>query len=216
MHTVHQKHHTRGIVFVVVLAAGCSVFDHIELENDGGGSSPTHCSTCDVGVTSDANADDETSADADTEQDASDADIPDAAGTDAGTEQDAGDSSIQQLCVDTINQYRATLSLPPLTRWTEKESCSDGEAKSDSITGQAHGAFGTCQEMAQNECPNWPLPIEKQILGCLQMMWDEGPGEPYSEHGHYINMTNPKYTQVACGFAVTADGKKFWSVQNFR
>jgi hypothetical protein len=46
-------------------------------------------------------------------------------------------------------------------------------------------------------------------------MWDEGPGEPYSAHGHYINMTNPSYTMVACGFYETAGGS-VWSVQNFQ
>jgi hypothetical protein len=46
-------------------------------------------------------------------------------------------------------------------------------------------------------------------------MWDEGPGEPYSAHGHYINMTNSSYSMVACGFYETADGS-FWSVQNFQ
>jgi hypothetical protein len=140
----------------------------------------------------------------------SDGDVPDATSGDSG-----GDGSVQQLCVDTINQYRATLGLAPLTRWKEKESCSDDEAKSDSETGKAHGVFGRCGEGAQNECPGWPLPIEKSILGCLQMMWEEGPGEPYIDHGHFINMSNPEYTKVACGFAATSNGKGFWAVQNF-
>jgi hypothetical protein len=46
------------------------------------------------------------------------------------------------------------------------------------------------------------------------MMFDEGPGEPYSAHGHYINMTSTSYSQVACGFYVTSDGS-VWIVQNF-
>jgi hypothetical protein len=29
----------------------------------------------------------------------------------------------------------------------------------------------------------------------------------YSEHGHYINMSDPDYTQVACGFHETADDR---------
>ena len=44
---------------------------------------------------------------------------------------------------------------------------------------------------------------------------DDGPGEPYSEHGHYINMTNTAYTEVACGFYTTPDGA-VWAVQDFR
>jgi hypothetical protein len=46
-------------------------------------------------------------------------------------------------------------------------------------------------------------------------MWDEGPGEPFSAHGHYINMTNPAYGMVACGFFETPSGA-VWSVQNFQ
>jgi hypothetical protein len=67
---------------------------------------------------------------------------------------------------------------------------------------------------AQNECPGWGS-TEQVINGCLQLMWDEGPSEPYSAHGHYINMTNPSYTMVACGFYETASGD-VWSVQNFQ
>jgi len=120
----------------------------------------------------------------------------------------------RQQCVDRINEFRATEDLPPLERWRDGESCADSEARSDSITGEAHGAFPSCGERAQNECPGWPS-IEATISGCLQMMWDEGPGEPYSEHGHYINMTNPAYSKVACGFAETSGGS-VWAVQNFK
>ncbi|WP_437951811.1 CAP domain-containing protein [Sorangium sp. So ce296] len=120
-----------------------------------------------------------------------------------------------QLCVDTINQHRATLGLPPLARWTEAESCSDEESESDGNTGQAHGAFGACDERAQNECPGWNGPPESMIVPCLQLMWDEGPGEDFNKHGHYINMSNTAYTKVACGFHTFPDGS-VWAVQNFR
>jgi hypothetical protein len=53
------------------------------------------------------------------------------------------------------------------------------------------------------------------IGSCLKMMWDEGPGSDFSKHGHYINMSNPNYTQVACGFYTKPDGG-VWSVQDFR
>ncbi|MGK4004538.1 CAP domain-containing protein [Sorangium sp. So ce1036] len=128
---------------------------------------------------------------------------------------DDGSGSVQQLCVDTINQHRATLGLPPLMRWVEAESCSDGEAESDSKTGTAHGAFGACHEGAQNECPGWPGPAESMIGRCLQMMWDEGPGEDFSKHGHFLNMSSTSYTKVACGFHTLPDGR-VWAVQNFR
>ena len=118
-------------------------------------------------------------------------------------------------CVETINSYRATLGLPAYAAWDEQGTCSDGEAKSDSESGKAHGAFGTCTEMAQNECPGWPGPPDTLLDGCLKMMWAEGPGADFSAHGHYINMSSTKYTKVACGFHQKPDGK-FWAVQNFR
>ena len=127
--------------------------------------------------------------------------------------------SHRQACGDKINEYRATLNLPPYARWKEGEPCADKEAKSDSETGQAHGAFRTCEDIAekenaQNECPGWPS-LDSIVNGCLDAMWDEGPG-PWDEgHGHYINMTSTSYTKVACGFYVTPDGS-VWAVQNFK
>jgi hypothetical protein len=47
------------------------------------------------------------------------------------------------------------------------------------------------------------------------MIWDEGPGEPFSEHGHYIKLSNTDYSALACGFHETSDGR-FWSIQNFQ
>jgi hypothetical protein len=136
---------------------------------------------------------------------------------DNGTGASAGNdayASDRQACVDRINGFRATLGLPPLARWTDQEGCTDSEAASDSQTGAAHGEFGMCKEAAQNECPGWGS-VDDTIQDCLQSMWDEGPGEPYSEHGHFINMSSPDYTKVACGFHETADGK-VWAIQNFR
>ncbi|CAN5459019.1 hypothetical protein BH09MYX1_BH09MYX1_52790 [soil metagenome] len=125
------------------------------------------------------------------------------------------DGTVEQSCVDKINAYRATLSLAPLARWSDQETCSDGEAKSDSESGKAHGAFGSCTEMAQNECPGWNGPPASMIGGCLDLMWAEGPGADFQTHGHYINMSSTKYTKVACGFYTMPSGK-VWSVQNFR
>lgn len=120
----------------------------------------------------------------------------------------------RQLCVDTINMYRGTLGLPPYARWTDAEMCSDGEAASDGQSGTPHGAFGTCGEFAQNECPGWPAPAEQSLPNCLAQMWAEGPGEDFNLHGHYINMSSEMYTMVSCGFAEGPDG--LWMVQNFK
>jgi uncharacterized protein YkwD len=119
-------------------------------------------------------------------------------------------SSAAQTCVDTINKYRASLGLPPYARWSDAESCTAGEAQKDAASMQAHSAFPSCNEFAQNECPGWPGPPESMITQCLELMWMEGPGG-----GHYDNMTSKTYTQVSCGFAVQADGS-VWATQDFK
>ncbi len=126
-----------------------------------------------------------------------------------------GVDAAAQLCVDTINMYRATLGLTPYTRWTEQEVCSSNEALSDSQTGTAHGAFGMCNEKAQNECPAWGGTLASIVTGCLKQMWDEGPGADFNTHGHYINMSSTSYTRVACGFSTGTNGKT-WAIQNFQ
>jgi hypothetical protein len=99
-------------------------------------------------------------------------------------------------------------------RWTDAEPCADSEAEKDSISGTPHSASGQCDEWAQNECPGWGS-LDQIVDGCLQMMWDEGPGADFNTHGHYINMSNPDYTRAACGFFVTSQGD-VWAVQDFR
>jgi len=133
----------------------------------------------------------------------------------SGTGTMASDGTAEQQCVDIINNYRATLNLPPYARWTDQEACASSEAASDSQSGTAHGAFGMCKESAQNECPGYSGSYASMLPKCLDLMWKEGPGTDFSAHGHYINMTNPKYTKVACGFATTSAGK-IWSVQDFK
>ena len=125
-------------------------------------------------------------------------------------------STAAQLCVDTINMYRATLGLAPYLRWSpDMEACASREALSDSQTNTAHGAFGMCTENAQDECPGWGGSLDSVVTGCLAQMWAEGPGTDYASHGHYINMSSTKYTRAACGFATTPTGK-IWAAQNFK
>lgn len=125
---------------------------------------------------------------------------------------------LAQDCVNRINQLRWECQcLPPLERWTEGEACADQHAQYDGEGAGAHGGFRDriCSPMGngQNECPGYSS--EPQVIGlCLQQMWDEGPGEPFEEHGHYLNMTNPSFNRVACGFYTTGDGA-VWAVQNF-
>jgi hypothetical protein len=126
-----------------------------------------------------------------------------------------GDGSVEQQCVDDINAFRASIGLPPYQRWTTNEACTDGQAKADGTSMTAHGAFGQCDENAQDECPGWPGPPESMIGQCLQMMWDEGPGSSFETHGHYINMSSTKYTKVSCGFHTFPDGS-VWATQDFQ
>lgn len=131
---------------------------------------------------------------------------------------------VHQDCVDRINQFRTECAcLPALERWTEGEDCADQMAEYDSTADEAHAGFRDeiCEGgSGQNECPGWRS--ETQVVeGCLQQMWDEGPppqdpceGDCFQEHGHFINMTNSRYTRVACGFYTTPDDR-VWSVQNF-
>jgi hypothetical protein len=124
----------------------------------------------------------------------------------------------QQDCVDRINQLRWECQcLPPLQRWIEGEACASQHAEYDS-TRSPHAGFrdGICVPggYGQNECLS-SNSVEQVVSGCLQAMWDEGPGEPFSVHGHYINMTNPDYSMVACGFYEVSEGD-VWAVQNFQ
>ena len=127
---------------------------------------------------------------------------------------DSGVGSTEQLCVDTINNYRASIGLPPYARWGANETCADGQAQADSKSGTPHSAFGTCGESAQNECPDWPGPPSTMITSCLAAMWAEGPGSDFSTHGHYVNMSSTQYTEVACGFYTLSDGH-VWATQDF-
>lgn len=127
----------------------------------------------------------------------------------------SGDSSPAQVCVDTINQDRATLGLPAYMRRISAESCAATQAQKDSASGVAHSAFGSCGESAQDECPGWPGPPASMITGCLAQMWAEGPGPFADGHGHYDNMSSTSYTQVACGFYTLSDGS-VWAAQDFK
>jgi hypothetical protein len=129
-------------------------------------------------------------------------------------------SEARQQIVHRVNDYRATLSLKRLVRYKAKDACIDTQAQTDFTSNTAHSAFGHCKESAQNECPGWNGPnmlivANNILISCMQMMWDEGPGTPYSAHGHYINMTNTAYSRIACGFYYDRTAKTMWAAQDF-
>jgi integrase len=70
----------------------------------------------------------------------------------------------------------------------------------------------------QNECPGWLGwgSVASTVSGCLQQMWDEGPGDFYGPppHGHYLNMSSRSFTRVACGYFTS--GGATTAVQNFQ
>jgi hypothetical protein len=117
-------------------------------------------------------------------------------------------------CVARVNAFRATEGKPAYERWVDGEACADQQAQADGLENSAHAHFGDCDEWAQNTCL-WRRSLESIITDCLQQMWDEGPGEPFSEHGHYINMSSTEYTKVACGFYQGENGQ-IWASQNFK
>ena len=120
-----------------------------------------------------------------------------------------------QQCVDGINQYRSRHGLQPLQRWIAGEPCAATAAQNDAAAGQPHGSFGRCGEGAQNVCPGWAGPPEQMTGPCLQSMYNEGPGADYATHGHFLNMTSPRYARVACGYFTTPAGQ-VWAVQDFQ
>ena len=134
-------------------------------------------------------------------------------------------------CLAKINEYRATENLEPLTLAPEeKQTCTDQEAADDLAENKAHGHFGACGEGAQNSGPNfstsWRKTATEATDAFLKMMWEDEKAlvtsgernpdkkEDYSYIGHYLNMKG-NYKTVACGIALTEDGKKGWLNINF-
>ena len=135
-------------------------------------------------------------------------------------------------CLAKTNEYRATEALSPLSLAAEeKQTCTEEAAAADLAENSPHGHFGDCGEFAQNSGPNFNTSWQKNASAVaeyyLKMMWEEekalvtsGERDPekkedYPYIGHYLNMKNTSYTKVACGIALSADGKKGWFNVNF-
>lgn len=103
---------------------------------------------------------------------------------------------------------------PPLTEATAQESCVDTQAQADFTANVAHHAFGQCKESAQDECPDWPGPPSTIMTNCLAQMWAEGP-PTNGQDNHWLNMSNAKYTKVACGFYLEPGTNRYWATQDF-
>jgi hypothetical protein len=120
-------------------------------------------------------------------------------------------------CITRINQFRACVCVPPVTRYSGGEACANQDAQYDYDQATPHAGFttGICtpQGSAENECADWAS-TQAAVDGCLQMMFNEGPGSD-NTHRDYINMTNPTYTRAACGFYLAPTGQIVWAVQHF-
>lgn len=130
--------------------------------------------------------------------------------------QDWGDE--QALCVDYVNQLRASVEAPALERSVTLEQCATTAAIEDSRTGSPHGHFlrtNGCgyQAYAENEVPGWSLSrygsVEEVVRVSADAMFAEGPGG-----GHYEILTG-NFTEMGCGIHVT-DSDAVWVVHNFR
>ena len=149
----------------------------------------------------------------------------------SSTENSFFSATWREDCLAKINEYRATENLEPLTLAPEeKQTCTDQEAADDLAENKAHGHFGNCGEGAQNSGPNfstsWRKTATEATDAFLKMMWEDekalvtsGKRDPdkkedYSYIGHYLNMKG-NYKTVACGIALTEDGKKGWLNINF-
>ena len=124
-------------------------------------------------------------------------------------------------CLAKINAYRATEDLPPLALASEEKlTCIDKQSADDLKSNKAHGHMGDCGESAQNSGPNfsttWQANATAVAESYLKMMWEDEKAKAekgeteYSKIGHYLNMKNTSYTKVACGIALSSDGKTGW------
>lgn len=135
-------------------------------------------------------------------------------------------ASFEDLCVQFVNEYRATEDLSPLSRASlTQESCTQDQASQDLKSGVAHGHFGSCEEWAQNTAPSINVAFykseEEMLKKYLKMMWVdekqlvlEGVTE-YERIGHYLNMSNTSYKSLACGIAYNENKSSAWINMNF-
>ena len=149
------------------------------------------------------------------------------------TTSSSGPANWREACLQIVNEYRATESLAPLALASgEKQLCADSQSGDDLASGQAHSHFGDCGESAQNTGPNVHMTFDRTYADYaqlyLKMMWEDekalvtsGQRDPekdedYPYIGHYLNMKGD-YRTVACGFAVSSDGRTGWfNVDFFR
>ena len=142
------------------------------------------------------------------------------------------DDGWRDECLRLANEYRASEGVAPLTLADDdKQLCAITQAAADMADNAPHGHFRDCDEWAQNSGPNfsttWKSNATAAVKYYIKMMWedekalvtsgqrDPNKDEDYQYIGHYLNMRKASYTKLACGIAVSADGKKGWFNMNF-
>ena len=135
------------------------------------------------------------------------------------------DEGWRDECLKLLNEYRATEDLEPMTLAdAEKQLCAITQAAADMADNAPHGHFGDCGESAQNSGPNFSTSWRSNATAAVQYyemaMWENEKAKveqgitDYQQIGHYLNMKN-SYSKVACGIAISADGKTGWFNMNF-
>jgi len=118
------------------------------------------------------------------------------------------------FCVQETNRYRAMVGLPGLAESSSVEVFAAAAAQADAESGFPHGYYRSHNPGfgAENEAPNWYLPIygtaHNLIAQAIATFWSEGPGG-----GHYENIVGP-YSQLGCG--LFQNGSDLTVVQDFR
>ena len=203
--------------------------------------SSTESSAADAGSSSSVASDDKSSSSASKDESSSSEAVKDVSSSSIPAASSASSSASDNAffnegwregCVAKINEYRATENLKPLAPASEeKQACADKQSADDLASNKAHGHFKDCGEYAQNSGLNfstvWGKSASDVAERYLKMMWEDEKNlvtrgerdlekeEDFPYIGHYKNMRSASYTTVACGIALSADGKKGWLNVNF-
>ena len=124
-----------------------------------------------------------------------------------------GIDSVLAYCADSINEYRARISQPALSRSPELEVFATQAAEHDAGLGVPHQFFFLTQgggvARAENQLLRWKGYTPRDVIknGLIQM-WAEGPA------GSHYRVLAGAYTEVGCG--VFTSGSEVTISQDFR
>ncbi len=127
-------------------------------------------------------------------------------GSSGGTIGTGNYAAAKKLCLDEVNRHRATLGRSALVWDTELEALADRSAAYDLSHG-THHALNGIEGWNIRENYGWAMgkTVENFIKESIQNMWDEGPGDDFQKHGHFLNMRDAD-SKMGCGVAVSDRG----------